>query len=282
MSLEGPKAILYDQSDEVLVGQKVMAASIPVVFPSDQIIAVQTAPANATTGIAFGRILTTTGAGTLIAIRATVYNEQTVNFTGSIISSSASDTAAGVGARTVRITYYDSTGAGPFTETVTLNGLVSVPLVSVNKCFIEKMEVLTVGATGWNVGTVTLRNDVVATVGSIGLATAVTSPGGVGDNRTFWAHHYVPTGKTSSLYTLTAGTNGNQIGVAHLRVDQPLVANSTDLQVSDFRQVGNNGVESFRQFSNAVVIPGFARITLFVVSNGTNTSFFGAFDWSDV
>jgi hypothetical protein len=282
MGLEGPKAILYDQSDNVLIGQQPMTGSLPVVFPSDQVIAVTTAVSNADTGVSFGWVLYGGPSGVLTPIRATTYTEQTANFTGSIISASASDAAAGVGARTVKITYYDVTGAGPFTETATLNGTTSVPLVSSNKCFIEKMEVLTNGSTGWNVGDLTLRNDAVATVGIIGRAHAITSPVNRGDNRTLWGHHYVPAGKTASLYTLTVGTNGNQIGVGALYVDYPLTATSTEIQLSEFRQCPNNGGDSFRQFANAIVVDGFARVTVNVISNGTNTNFFGAFDWSEV
>jgi hypothetical protein len=266
------------------LGQKLMAASFAVVLPSDQTVAVTSAPSNATTGANFGRILTTTGAGTLIAVRATPYTEQLVNFTGSIISSSASDSAAGVGVRTVKIYYIDATGATAGTETVTLNGTTSVPLVASTKCFIEKMEVLTWGSTGWNVGTITLRNDAVATVGSIGVGNAIVagSPANVGHAQTFWGHHYVLAGKTASFYTLTGGTNGNQAGTCFLKAGSPLAAAASELQITEFRQIPALCGESVRQFANAIKVTGFARVTAYVISEGTNTRFSVGFDWSEV
>ena len=72
-----------------------------------------------------------------------------------IVSSSASDTAAGTGARTVLIQYLD----GDYVSqqlTVTLNGLTAVPIAS--DCFRHQSSiVLTVGSTLSNVGQLTVR-----------------------------------------------------------------------------------------------------------------------------
>ena len=65
---------------------------------------------------AFGDVTSTTT--TIKTVERTTYTEQTTNAQRSFASSSANDTAAGTGARTIKITYYDASGNGPYTETV--------------------------------------------------------------------------------------------------------------------------------------------------------------------
>lgn len=142
----------------------------------------------ASSGRSYG--YTGTSAVTAKAVRATIYTPPGNNAQRSIVSTNANDTAAGTGARTVKITYFDATGAGPFTETITLNGTTAVNTVGTNIALIERMDVMTVGSGGGNAGTInlqTLINGGGTTIGSIAA----------GDNQTNWAHHYVPTGKTA-------------------------------------------------------------------------------------
>jgi hypothetical protein len=257
-------------------------ALVVVASPNQQAIAVTSAPSGSAPGIMFGRVQYGGSAGALTAVRATVYTPQTVNFTGSVKSTSASDAAAGVGARTVKITYYNDTGAGPFTETVTLNGTTAVNLVNTNHCYIEKMEVLTVGSTMWNVGTITLHTGAGATGTEVGSIAFGTVQSAMGDLRTLWAHHYVPASKEASFYVLNGNTTGNQVGTIHMKVDFPLVANSPEDIVSDFVTVPKEGIFSSRALSNPIVVTGFSRVTIYVVSQGTNTHFFAAADYSEV
>lgn len=134
---------------------------------------------------AFGQV--TTSAGTKAAIENTAYTEQTSNAQRSVGSSSANDAAAGTGARTVRITYFSWDGTtmlGPFTETVALNGTTPVNTVGTNICFIEKMEVLSVGSGGVAAGTISLFAATAGGGGTIGtIATGAIA--------TAWAHHYI-------------------------------------------------------------------------------------------
>lgn len=125
-----------------------------------------------------------TNATTTVTIRASTYTPPGNNAQRSIKSSSANDTSAGTGARTVRITYFDASMAGPFTETITMNGVTGVNTVSTTIAFVEKMEVVTVGSGGGNAGTLTLTTSTGGAGSTIG--TILT-----GDNKTFWAHHYV-------------------------------------------------------------------------------------------
>jgi hypothetical protein len=82
----------------------------------------------------------------------------TTNVAMQILSDSASDAAAGVGARTVRVDGLNALFA-PVTETVTLNGLTPVALVN-TYYRINLLTALTAGTSETNVGTVTVRTTV--------------------------------------------------------------------------------------------------------------------------
>lgn len=155
-----------------------------------------------------------TSATTTVVIRATVYTPPGTNAQRSIKSSSVNDTAAGTGARSVKITYFDAAMAGPFTETITLNGTTGVNTASTTVAFIEKMEVITVGSGGGNAGTITLTTSTGGAGSTIG--TILT-----GDNRTFWAHHYIAAGKTCYIYSYR-GSATVAAGAAFLNILNPL------------------------------------------------------------
>lgn len=258
------------------VGQKPMAASIPVVLPSDQAIAVTTTPSSAVPSLSFGDIAL--AAITTAALYRTPYTEQSANFTGSIASSSASDAAAGTGARTVRVYYVDSTGATAGTEDVTLNGVSFVNLATATKCFIEKVEVLTVGSTGSNVGILTLKAGL-AGAGATICTIAAT------DNRTFLAHHYVVTGKTANVTGILIGSNvTNTAGscIGFLRAKQIGVANAVEKQISDGITVAGLDSSVFRSYGSQIQVVGPARITLYVTTaTGSAFNYRGSFDSYD-
>lgn len=185
---------------------KSTATSVPSTFEAQALASLPQVQSLILPGNNSGRSFgyTGTAAAASKVIRATVYTAPGANGQRSIVSTSASDAAAGVGARTVKITYMDQTGAGPFTETITLNGTTAVNTVGTNIAFIERIDVLTVGTTGSNVGTINLQT----LVG--GGGTTVWSIA-VGDNQTNGVHHYVPVGKTCFVLllegaaTVTAG-----------------------------------------------------------------------------
>ncbi len=151
--------------------------------------------AGATSGLVAGYVATS--ATTSVPIRATTYAAQGANAQRSIASSSANDTAAGTGARTVTVTYLDTTLAAYNTETLTMNGTTSVSTVGTNYAYLENIAVTTTGSTGGNVGT---------------LSFFVNSSGGGGtwgsvaasDNHTYWCHHYVLSGQTCYITNITA------------------------------------------------------------------------------
>ena len=258
------------------IGQKTMANSIPIVFPSDQVLAVTTTPSAATPSLAFGDIAL--AAVTTAALYRTPYTEQSANFTGSIASASASDAAAGTGARTVRIFYVDATGATAGFEDVTLNGVTFVNLVTATKCFIEKIEVLTVGSTGSNVGILTLK------AGLAGAGATVITIGAT-DNRTFLAHHHVVTGKTANVTGVLIGSNvTNTAGscIGFLRAKVIGAAAAVEKQVSDGITVAGLDSSVFRSYGSQIQVVGPARITLYVTTaTGSAFNYRGSFDSYD-
>lgn len=166
---------------------------------------------------------TSTSATSGKVIRATNYSPQGTNAQRSIKSTSANDTSAGTGARTVTINYLN-TSFVLNSETITLNGTTAVATANSDIAFIESMVVATVGSVGGNVGTINFFTDN-AGVGSIWGSIAA------GDNQTFWAHHYVPAGVTCYILGMSAGatvvagqTNLNRSG-------NPLVSTNPQLQI---------------------------------------------------
>lgn len=241
-----------------------------------QPLAVRVAPPivpDATRGIIFGDI--SLSAITTAVVRRTAYTEQAANFTGSIISSSAADAAAGTGARTVRIVYYDVNGVGPFVETVALNGLTSVPLVASDKCFIERVFVHTAGSGGVAAGTLTLRNNAVATVWTIAA----------GDNQTFGAHHYVAAGKTAyvlDLYHNNTGTAAATGSSLTLRSTPIGIANAAERLVVDTINVGGGASGVVRPYPSQVPVAGPAKIFAYVTTlSGSTFTYRASFSISE-
>lgn len=263
-----------------------VAADKPLVVtihPTSAPITVTNTPAGARTGVSYSlKILGGSTANVLQTMRTTVYAEPASAAQRSISSSSASDTAAGVGARTVKITYYDNSGVGPLTETVTLNGTTAVNTVATNIRFIEKMEVVTAGSSLFNIGTITLFVSTAGaggTIGTIGVGNIIT---GVGDNQTFWAHHYVAAGFTAQLSVLVIGIQSGGSGTNgqfFVRSAQPLVANTAEVIVGDSVLAIGTFERAFTFNPNII---GFARLTAYGIPGVNNATMSCAFDWSEV
>jgi hypothetical protein len=106
-----------------------------------------------------------------------------------ILSTSANDTAAGTGARTVLVSGLDSTYTAQ-TEVVTLNGTSTVATVATNWLSISNIVVLTSGSGETNAGVLTLR---VTSAGNV-RATALA-----GNSRSFNSNYAVPATKTAFI-----------------------------------------------------------------------------------
>jgi len=264
------------------LGQKTKAASTPVTLASDQnALAIYVdAPAMGDTGIVSGMIILGGGtANTIQEVKATVYTPQSTNAIRSLKSSSASDTSAGTGARSVRITYFDQLMYGPYVEDIILNGVTAVQTLNTNICFIESLVVLSVGSAGANVGTISLYSD------SLGLGTVIGTIGigniaaGIGDNRTFWAHHYVPVGKITTLSTYIVAAISGGSGTAatfFLNSQNPLLTTSNKIVISDLLITISTTV---RQLSYPIKVLGPAYINASGVPGINNATLSAAFDF---
>jgi hypothetical protein len=245
-------------SQAQLVAGKDLAGNMYAVQVDDQGRLVTSAITGFGADFAFGDI--STAATTRVVLRRTAYTEQTTNAQRSIASANAADTAAGTGARTVKITYYDQTGAGPFTETLTLNGVTFVNTVATNICFIEQMEVVTAGSGGVNAGILTLRAAAAGGGAIIGTINAT-------DNQTFWAHHYVPVGKVCNITGISCGHNGTTVGSGALFTlnARPIgVANAIEAQVSDFVRLYGQSSTFARNYVSPIKVTGPARLQVYV------------------
>lgn len=124
-------------------------------------------------------------------------------------SSSANDTSAGTGARTINVSGIDTSFAA-FSETVTLNGQSSVNLATANILLINSMEVLTAGSGGLNAGIIqcgtganTLGDPAVThSYMPVSSQTAVAGAG----NKTLSFIYGVPAGYTLLCRNISAGS----------------------------------------------------------------------------
>jgi hypothetical protein len=119
-----------------------------------------------------------------------------------------------------------------------------------------------VGVSGSNMGTIVLAADVFGsgTVGTIGYGNQVPTQG---DNQTFWAHHYVQSGKTMYLRGMGFDFAGATSGYALGKVATPLVSGSSELQ-----RTGQFGARylGLNQSTNVPIsIPNLSRFTIYCV-----------------
>lgn len=250
-------------------------ALVVSISPNTPVLTVTTSPLPASgSKFSFGQLTTTTSVS-FLPVEFTAYTEPTTNSAMTIVSSSANDTSAGTGARTITVTFLDQTGAGPFTTIFTMNGVTPVTAGVSNICFVEKIAVTTVGSTLSNVGTITLKTGGGTTVGTI---VAI-------GNQTFWAHHYVPTGKTCYISGFSFGNNGTANGNGAqfvLKESTPTIANTPELQISDFVVSAGIASTDTRTYISPIQVAGPARVRAYVLpfANASVTQF-ASFDFID-
>jgi len=87
---------------------------------------------------------------------STSYVQMTSGTACEVVSSSANDTAAGTGARTIIVQGLNSSYV-PFQETITLNGVTPVPLVNTSIVAVNRAWVATAGSGLVNAGNVDVR-----------------------------------------------------------------------------------------------------------------------------
>ncbi len=175
-------------------------------------------------GSSYGYVATNSTASWIV--RATAYVPQGVNAQRSFKSTSANDAAVGTGARTVTLNYLTAAFVLK-SETVTLNGVTAVATVGTDIAYIESIVVASVGSNDVNVGTINFYTD---TTGGGGGGTVWGSIA-VGDNQTFWAHHYVPTGSTCFPINFTVGATAESGRSNLVRSGDPTSLIAPKLQV---------------------------------------------------
>lgn len=204
------------------------------------------------------------------SVRRTAYTEPASVAAFSIKSGNAADTSAGTGARTVTITYLDSTYVQQ-SETITLNGTTCVNSVTTTARYFESVKVVTGGSTGSNVGLLTFYTGTgcVTTVGTIPAT----------DNQTLWAHHYVQTGKTSNITGLSVNHSGTTVGsgaVFFLKSLPLNIANAVESQVGDFHRLYGQSSTAPRSYVSPIKVNGPARITVYVTPETSSSTVYRA------
>lgn len=210
----------------------------------------------------------TSSGSALTVMRATAYNQQTVAAQRSMSSSSASDAAAGTGANSITVTYYDGYMNGPFTEIVTLNGTTPVNTVNTNICYIEKMCCNSVGNQLSNVGTITLFVSTGGGGGTIGTIPA-------GDGITNWCHHYVGLNKTMSIASLIGSIQGPANGSIEIHRTVPTDVTKTELTIAPKLRIMSN-TSTTMNLVPPIVVQGPALVLMY----GRSDSSSGTLNWS--
>lgn len=254
------------------MGQTTMANSVAVTIASNQ-SPVATFFASPPTGQQLRQGQVTTSAVT--TIRKTSYVEQTTDAQRSLVSSSALDISTGTGARTVMITYYSSALAGPFTETLTMNGTTAVNTVNTNICYIESLHIVTDGSFGGAVGTVSLK----VSTGGAGATIATIAPA---DFRTQWAHHYVATGTIcylSSVHVAAGQASGGTFTVQYRQDDQYPVHNHKFMPLDVMRMA--NSASYTRPYNNPLALVGPGLLLVLVTPDSNSTLWFATLDFYD-
>lgn len=191
-----------------------------------------------------------------------------------IVSSSASDASAGVGARTIKVYGLTSWTAKEVSETITMNGVTPVNTVN-SYVVIYKLQVLTRGTTSSNVGTIT------ATAATDATITAIIRPLiGVSQMAIFaWP-------STQNLYLMNwkAGINKSSAAVSHATY-QLLYNSEPNTQRSNFIEMDltgrqstglNFGIDKFEPYLK-LAGPGIVKIQAISSANDldSNAAFSG-------
>jgi hypothetical protein len=218
-----------------------------------------------------------TAATATVAVRRTAYTEQTTNAQRSFASSDVDDgSPVDTGARTINIEYLDQTGAGPFEETLTLNGTTCVATVASDIAFIEHINVVTAGSTGANEGTITMYVNAACGGGTIGTVSA-------GTNQSLWAHHYVPSDKSINVTGISVGSTATTVGCGALfvlKAKDLAVSDSADIQLSDFVRLYGQSSTTTRTYGSPIKLDGPARLVLYVTPEcSTSLTYRAAMDF---
>lgn len=201
-----------------------------------------------------------------------LYVPPTVARVHNIVSSSASDASAGVGARTISINGLDANYAD-ISETVTLNGVT--PVATVNSyIFINRMLCTTVGTSATNVGNITATAVTDATISAQISA---------GEGQAQLGVYQVPLGKTMYFFGFNASAriNGGGAGTAVLQLMTRTFGGAwTKRQTIMINLTGNSFIE--RMYKNPLVLTEKTMVKLQVTSDTNNMDVACAFDYMNI
>lgn len=188
-----------------------------------------------------------------------------------IVSSSTNDNSAGAGARTIRIYGLTTWGTAETSEVVELDGATPVNTAS-SYVIVHRMKVLTCGASGPNVGTIT------ATAASDSTITAVILPT---DGQTEMAIYGVPSTQDFYLTRWSCSISKSNTAYATFKLlvnENPDVQTVAFLRKNDLTTVasGNNSIE--KHFFNPIKYPGPCIIKVQGIGNGADVDANAAFD----
>lgn len=222
-----------------------------------------------------------TSAAAEYALRQTTYTEPTSSQQRSFNSNNAADAAAGTGARTIQLTYYSyssNTITGPLYETITLNGTSNVNSVATNIGLVEKIEVMTAGSTGNNVGIISMFGSVNGGGGTVATIAATS-------RQTNYAHHYVPTGKKCFLRNFTAYSTVSNANAPTfmIRFVSFAAANQAERIIMNTVQVQGSTISAYVEFPTLRAVLGPARVTVYHTTvNGTNQTGFAEAEYFEM
>lgn len=211
---------------------------------------------------------TTTSSTSFTAVMGTLYTEQASGARRSLVSTSANDSAAGTGARKIRVRYFKSDLSGPFEEDVTLNGTTPVDMTvgAIDARFFDSLKVIEAGSLLANVGTINLKAAVTGggvTVGSIAPS----------DNETNWCHRYIPSVRALKIFDFGGHVRGIYGGALHLRASKPITSNSVEETIAPVLRT-EPGKNNIREFIRPITVEGPARVVLYAKADNA-----ASMDW---
>lgn len=246
-----------------------IASVLPRALSDDGKLPITYVAPNGISGMAHGKVTT----NAVSVVRNTAYVEQTTNAQRSVVSSSASDASAGTGARTIRITYLDQNYNGFYTETLTLNGTTAVNTVNTNICFVEKIEVLSTGSFGSNVGVISIKT----TTGGGGTTFFSIA---VSDNTTFQCHHYVPANKIGYIQAINVNCSSGNAALFHFIFSNDTTGFNTG-RIDEIRCP--SGGSFTRRYENPIPMPsGGFHCTVLVTPDANGGTYYATIDYYDV
>lgn len=213
----------------------------------------------------FGQIQTASTAQ--VAVMGSGYNYLGANVSAYLASSSTADALAGTGCQKITLTYFKADGSGPFSETDNMLGTTGF-FSSSTMAFVSRAYCSQVGLGATNAG-----NILISSLSPLSTLASITA----GDTETYYAHHFVPLGKTTYLNSFTFGSAA--VAAAQgakflLKVQKiPLASNAMLSLLGPAFLVGSSSTQSLR-LQTPIAIVGPAIITVQVIPDSATANTF--------